>query len=303
VTTTGELLLRYDQDRARSKQVELGISEIGGCRRRAGYRLHQVPPSNVGGSVQAAMGSAIHEAVASKMAVVAEPGDLIEYRVQFAGLPGTLDRYEAATCTVVDTKTTSSRWLEHIKLHGADEQHKWQGNTYGAALVKAGREVRRIRIEYIARDTGEEWTWEEPFNPEYVRAALAWLKNVREAPLEALPRDYMPDSAFCHSCRFADICWHYGLESRAAGRVLFEDRPDAVAWTEELWQARALRKDAKAEEYRCRKALETIRPAEGIGKVQVGRHVLDFRVNGIYFVSGAVPQPGVGYEEGGDDAA
>jgi CRISPR/Cas system-associated exonuclease Cas4 (RecB family) len=300
VTTTTELLLRADQKRARHHQDEFGVSEIGGCRRRAGYRLHQVPPSNAGGSVVAALGAAIHEAVAKQVADIAEPGDLVEHEVRFAGVLGHLDRYEAATYTVIDTKTTSSRWLEHIKLHGPDEPHRWQVNIYGAALVREGRRVDRVRVEYIARDTGEEWTWEGRFEPDVVRDALRWLRNVQQVPLEMLPRDYMPDSVFCHSCRFADICWPYGLEGRGAAKVLLTQVGGADEAARELWEARQAKKAAEQREKIARAALEDVRPLEGMGLVDTADHRLAFRANGLFFVSrdSNGRQPAVGYEEG-----
>lgn len=47
--TTADLLLEWDRSRPRSRQRELGWSELGGCRRRAGYRLAGVEPTNPGG--------------------------------------------------------------------------------------------------------------------------------------------------------------------------------------------------------------------------------------------------------------
>jgi CRISPR/Cas system-associated exonuclease Cas4 (RecB family) len=308
MTTTSALLLAYDRKRARSKQDEFGISEIGGCRRRAGYRLAHTPPSDAGGSVQAAMGGAIHEAVASAMTQVAEPGDLVEHEVWFAGILGHLDRYEAATATVCDTKTTSSRWAEHIQLHGPDEPHLWQVNLYGAALVRTGREVRRVRIDYLARDTGDEWSWEGPFRPELVRAALAWLRNVQQVPLDMLPRDYMPDSAFCHSCKFASLCWPYGLEGKGPARVLLAELEGADKAADELWQAKQDIAEAKQREERARLALEALRPLQGVGLVDAGEHRLRFglqqrggkAVETLRFApkTESGRQPAVGYEEG-----
>jgi hypothetical protein len=321
MTTTSELLLRWDQQRARSKQLELGISGIGGCRRKTGYHLALTPPSTAGGSAVAAMGSAIHEVIAGAMSQVAEPDDLIEFPVVFAGIPGTVDRYEAATETACDSKTTSSRWLEHLRLHGPDEPHRWQVSIYAAALIRAGHPVRNVRIEYIARDTGEEWTAEEPFNPAVVREALTWVRNVQQTPLDMLPRDYMPDSAFCHSCRFADLCWPYGLEGRGPAKVIAEEgpclrcdqhayrhaesdhpfEPSAPHWAQLLWEARQAKKAAEAEEKRAKAALEALRPMAGTGLVDAGdEHRLSYRSNGIYFVSKRADgrQPAVGYEEG-----
>jgi hypothetical protein len=299
VTSTSELLLRHDQKRARSRQKALGMSEIGGCERRAGYRLAGFAPTNPGGSVQAMLGTAIHDVVAAEMAEVAEPGDLVEYEVSFAGVLGHLDRYEAATQTVVDVKTTSSRWLEHIKLHGPDENHRWQIHLYGAALAVEGTSVKRVRIDYLARDTAEEWTWDATFQVQEVRAALAWLDLVRKSDVEMLPRRYTPESGMCRSCPYLDACWPIPAEaSRGRMSVLFADDPDAGRWAAELWQAREDRKAAAEREKRARGALEAVRPGDGVGRVACGPYTVDFRVNGVYFVAGSDPIPALGYHEG-----
>lgn len=297
MTTTSELLLAWDQRRARTLQREIGMSDLGGCRRRAGYRLAGVEPSNSSSSVQAVLGTAIHEAIGSVMAEYAEPGDLVEHEVRFAGILGHLDRYESASQTVVDVKTTSSRWLEHIKLHGPDYPHRWQVSVYGAALAVEGREVKRVRLDYIARDTGEEWPWESRLDTRDVRDAMQWLKLVQETPLEMLPRDYEPDSVFCQHCPFLDICWEGAVPNRSPLSVLYIEDPDAEKWASELWQARLDEKAAKKRAKVAAGALDAIRPDDG-GRVQVGERTLDFRSNGLYFVSGNSRQPAVGYEEG-----
>lgn len=268
--TTSELLLEWDRNRPRSKQREFGMSELGGCRRKAGYRLAGTEPSNAGGSVQAVMGTAVHDAVAARLAESADPGDLSEYSVMFAGIKGTLDRYEAIRRTVVDVKTTSSRWLDQLKIHGPTLGHRWQVTGYGAALVAEGREVESLEIHYLARDTGEEWIAQFPFDPSALRAALAWVKEIRRTPLELLPRDYEPDSAFCQGCPFLDTCWG---EQPADGRdrrvILYAENPDATEWARKLWQARLDKADAEAREAEAKGALDALRPAEG-GTVDVG---------------------------------
>jgi hypothetical protein len=309
--TTAELLLEFDRRKARSGQVEFGMSELGGCRRRAGYRLNQVPPDNPGGSVQAAMGSAIHDAVDRVMEQLADEGVLggvlLNREVRYAGLVGHFDRFDAGQ--VIDTKTTSGRWLEHLQLHGPDEDHIWQVTLYGCALVKEGHTVTGIGIDYLARDTGEEWPWRGPFRPDlHARAALLWLKAVRETPLEMLPRDYMPDSKMCHGCKWAGQCWPYGLEGKGPAKVLLSELEGADRAADELWQARADIASAKDREARARLALEALRPLQGVGLVDAGEHRLRFglqqrggkAVETLRFAprEGSGRQPAVGYEEG-----
>lgn len=261
--TTADLLLEWDRQRPRSRQRELGWSEVGGCRRRAGYRLAGTEPTNPGGSLQAVMGTAIHDAVQQRLNETAGPDDLVEHEVVFAGIPGHLDRYEADTETLVDVKTTSSRWLEHIKEHGPDRSHLWQVNGYAAALMnQSGMKVRvrRIVIDYIARDTGELYRWTGKPDVQKVRDALEWLKTVRDTDLEMLNRDYAPDSAFCRHCPFFDTCWDGAIPDRDLRSVLFVEDPDAAAWARKLDQARADKADAADREAEARGALDALRP-------------------------------------------
>src|SRR5215831_15611485 len=177
--TTAQLLLLADQRRPRTRQLDIGPSDLGSCRRRTGYKLARTPHVNKAGSVQAAIGSAVHDLIALVMEEVRQDGDLIEHPVEFLGVKGRLDRYDAETFTVRDTKTTSRRWLDHIRLHGPEHSHIWQVHWYGAGCVQAGMRVENVAIEYLCRDTGEEYIWQQPFSPQHLKDAIEWLKLVR----------------------------------------------------------------------------------------------------------------------------
>lgn len=258
--TTADLLLEWDRRRPRTQQREIGWSDIGGCRRRAGYRLAGTEPSNPGGSIQAVLGTAIHNAISGVLAEIAEPGDLVEHEVRFGGIKGHLDRYEAATLTVRDVKSTSKRWLTKLKANGPPQDNLWQLHGYAAALIAAGYKVRRVALDYIARDTGECWTWEQPFDPTHVRDALAWVDEVRTAPLEMLPRDYDPDGPFCKGCPFFLTCWEGYVPNRDMRSVLYVEHPDGAGWIDKLEQARADKADAERREKEAKGALDAVRP-------------------------------------------
>lgn len=265
MTTTAELLLEWDKGRGRSQQTEIGMSEIGGCRRRAGYRLAGVEPTNAGGSVQAVMGTAIHAAVEQVFHQMQAVGlipaeDLVEYEVRFAGILGHLDRYDSLRFEVDDTKTTNQRWLDHIKLHGADQAHIWQVMLYAAALIRQGHKVHTVVIDYIARDTGNDHQVRMPFDPLAVRDALEWLRQVRDTDVEMLNRDYAPDTAFCGHCPFLDTCWGDQVPNRSPLSVLYVEDPDAAKWAEQLRGARAVIAEAKKIEAEAKGALDALRP-------------------------------------------
>lgn len=263
--TTAQLLLEWDKRRDRSKQTEIGMSEVGECRRRAGYRVNGIAPTNPSGSVQAVMGTAVHDAVEKVFHAMQALGlipaeDLVEYEVRFAGVLGHLDRYDSWRKRLKDTKTTSQRWLDHIILHGADISHTWQTHLYAAALIQAGYQVHDIMIDYLARDTGNDHQVIIPFDIKHVRDALAWLQNVRETPLEYLARDYAPESPFCNHCPFFDRCWDGGVPGRDLRSVLYVQDPDAAKWARQLDEARAMKKEAAALEAEAKGALDALRP-------------------------------------------
>lgn len=284
--TTSQMLLEWDRMRVRSMQRAIGWSEIGGCRKRAGYRLAGTEPSNPSGSVQAVLGTAIDDAV-NQVAVKA--GMVQQQSIEFAGITGHFDRLEhsdpdpspdAKPDTVVDVKTVGTdRWLEHIELHGASEANRFQIHAYAAGLLMQGYPIRWVRLDYIARDTGREWAWRERFSPTVVKDALYWVRRVRELDLEMLPRDYEPASAFCRSCPFQKPCWGDQTGDRDPRAVIYAERPDAAEWAERLFHIRATKAKLADEEEHVRGVLDGLRPDDPKALVQAGDRLLEFRPN------------------------
>lgn len=273
--TTGDLLLRWDRRRPRSQQTEFGMSELGGCRRRAKYRFEGTAPTDSGGSVQAVMGTVLHAGVSDVLRDMQGegliPGDaLIEHKVVFAGIPGHLDLYIEPELT--DTKSTSSHWLRKLRTQGPTLSNMWQTHGYAAALIAEGRPVRRINIDYIARDTGEQWRWTGPFETRHVRDALAWVNTVRSTPLEDTPRDHDPTGPFCEHCPFFTACWDGYIVGRDPRSVLMVEDQNAAAWAAKLADARDRKAAALKDEALAKGALDALRPNdEGIAEVRVDR--------------------------------
>lgn len=267
--TVEDLLLAYDRSRDRTKQREIGMSDVGSCRRRAGYRLAGVEPTNEGGSVPAVLGTAIHAVLAEQAIKDAEDGDLVEHAVSFAGILGHLDHYKAAARTLVDWKTVSRRRLDSIELDGIPLNHRHSTALYAAACALSGRPVERIVLDYICRDTGETHRAERPFVHDEVEAALEWIANVRDADLEMLPRDYRPDSPVCGNCPFLDLCWtNNAMPGRNPLTALWSDDPDAAKWAAELEDARREQGRVKDRVERAKGALDALRP-DGGGRLAI----------------------------------
>jgi hypothetical protein len=241
------------------------MSELGDCQRRGGYRMGGYQPTNQGGSVQAVMGTVLHEAVASVLKDLQADGlipadDLIEHEVFFAGIKGHLDRFEPGPGRLTDTKSTTSRWLDKLKVNGPTLSNVWQTHAYGAALMVEGHKVRTIAIDYIARDTGDEWRWEGPFETAHIRDALEWVNRVRSTHVEDLPREYAPDSPWCQHCPFFDLCWDGAIPGRDPRSALYVEDPDAAGWAEKLTDARDRKKAAEKDEATAKGALDALRP-------------------------------------------
>lgn len=278
MTSTSALLLLADRFRDRSQQRTIGMSELGGCRKKVGYKLAGVEPVNNVGSVQAVIGTAIHEAVAKAVRLLNREGDLVEQEVEFAGIIGHLDRYEAEDGRVVDVKTVSTRWLEHIKLHGPSRGHRWQVSLYAAALMKAGENVRKCRIDYLVRDSGDEYQVEWDFSPKDVKEALEWLREVQETPLPLLPRDEEPDSPMCRGCPFGGtdggICWKGYVPDRDFRSVILAEGKDAGEAAGELFKVREDIKQLKKREERLKGILDGERPNVSWEIVKAGSYYL-----------------------------
>ena len=93
ITDPKELLLHVlhskDAGRDRSKQTQVGPSEIGGCRRKVWYRLNAQPETNENQSKLAAiMGTAIHAAIEDAITTLDPEGKdyLVETAVEYGDI-------------------------------------------------------------------------------------------------------------------------------------------------------------------------------------------------------------------------
>ncbi len=274
IPSTAELLLRWDWERPRSQQRALGFSDLGSCRRQAGYKLHGYPPEKPSGSIQAVMGTAVHDAVDNALVLMRKQGllphdSVINEEVRFGGLTGHPDLYVDGICR--DTKTIGyDAQLANYKLNGPPRRHLWQVMTYAAALIVSDRPVHTVQLDYLVRDSGNSWMWEGPFDYGAVYEAMQWLEQIRETDLDMLARDYAPDSAVCRGCSFFNRCWDgHVLDRDERSAILVEDH-DAVGWAVKLEDARARLKEAKEAESLAKGVLDALRPnSEGRGEVKL----------------------------------
>ncbi|NDE28098.1 MAG: hypothetical protein EB080_04230 [Burkholderiaceae bacterium] len=140
MTDPKELLLQVlrdkDAGRARSKQTQVGPSELGGCRRKVWYRLNDQPETNDNElKLSAIMGTAIHAEIEKAISTADPKGEKywVETSVEYNGMKAHIDLYIPETGDVIDWKTVKVKNLSYFP----SLQQRWQVQVYGYLLDKS----------------------------------------------------------------------------------------------------------------------------------------------------------------------
>lgn len=213
----GDAAKTVDARSARSKQRKVGASEIGVCRRRAGYSHHGHPITDVENvtGLKAVAGSWYHKGALDTMR--REWGSLIETTVEntilrghvdaielpddwreIAGLPPVADAPD--TIVVDDLKTKDdARAVDYVRMRGPNRQELYQTHLYGGMLRKG----------WIGPSTGR---WK---NTEKALAEAVKLMGQGGLPVETVRLRYMArtgheNAEYIHEQRFDE-----GIEEEA----------------------------------------------------------------------------------------
>lgn len=214
----GTMLVRalnnWDSRRARSKQVEIGPSQIGGCRRQVYYQLIDAPKLHTPDKLASIMGTAIHEMIAQAIKSEDPFGGnfLIEQELDDEGLPAHTDLYIRDKGLVVDWKTTTKTGQRYFP----SEQQIMQVNLYAYILEKNGETPKEVSLVSIARDGKFEHikTHSEPYNRELAESGLKWLEEVKESAAKKEIPDPEKPKHFCFaSCQWYDPTGEVGCAS------------------------------------------------------------------------------------------
>jgi len=213
MTDPKELLLTAlragDAKRSRSTQVQIGPSEVGGCRRKVWYRLNDQPETNDNLSKLAAiMGTAIHAEIEKAIESVDPNGEKykVELEVEYGDIKAHIDLFVPETGDVIDWKTVKVKNLSYFP----SLQQRWQVQVYGYLLAKNGYAVNRVSLCAIARDGDERdvKVHTEDYDESIALEALGWLAAVKEAAEPPAPEK---DSSFCQNyCQFYDSSGEMG---------------------------------------------------------------------------------------------
>jgi hypothetical protein len=168
----------------RSLQVSLGSSEAGHvCQRRKAYKLAGTPTVNFRDPLRSMVGKGVHLGFAEMMTRL-DGGSgrfLVESRVEYRGIPGTVDLYDRMTGTVVDWKTTTLAKVKHLRHEGPAASYVTQTQLYGAGLKAAGEDVRTVALLFVPVDGSldQMWAWRQPFDQRVADTAVDEVESLR----------------------------------------------------------------------------------------------------------------------------
>jgi len=221
-----ELLLHVlhnkDASRDRSKQTQVGPSEIGSCRRKVWYRLNAQPETNENQSKLAAiMGTAIHAAIEDAIGFIDPEGKeyLVETAVSYGDMKAHVDLFVPSTGAVIDWKTSKVKNLSYFP----SKQQRWQVQVYGYLLSMNGYEVKTVNLVAIARDGAEKdvKVHTEPYDEAVALEAFAWLNEVKASTTLPEPEK---DQSFCKDyCQYYDATEEMGCAGLKKERIVLSE--------------------------------------------------------------------------------
>jgi hypothetical protein len=199
-----DVLRAKDAGRSRSKQTQVGPSELGGCRRKVWYRLNGRDATNDNElKLAAIMGTAIHAEIEKAISALDPKGEkyLVETEAEFEGMKAHIDLYIPETGDVIDWKTVKVKNLSYFP----SLQQRWQVQVYGYLLEKSGKgKPKTVNLVAIARDGDERdvKVHSEPYDPALAQDALNWLSAIKESAIAPEPER---DQSYCRFyCKYFD---------------------------------------------------------------------------------------------------
>lgn len=189
-----------ESSRPRSNQVQIGPSELGGCRRKVWYRLNDQPETNDNElKLAAIMGTAIHASI--ETALKNHEGIVLEAEVEHNGMKAHVDCYFKDTGDVVDWKTVKMKNLSYFP----SQQQRWQVQVYGYLIEQSGLgKVHNVHLVAIPRDGDERdiKVHSEKYDTSVALEALNWLEAIKASDTAPEPER---DESYCKFyCKYYD---------------------------------------------------------------------------------------------------
>ena len=204
-----------ENNRPRSTQVQIGPSELGGCRRKVWYRLNDQPETNDAElKLAAIMGTAIHSAIESAFA--GDNSIVLEQTVEYNGMKAHVDAFLPDSGDVIDWKTVKAKNLSYFP----SQQQRWQVQVYGYLIDKAGKgKPRTVNLVAIPRDGDERdiKVHSEPYDEAIALEALNWLEAIKESADAPAPER---DESYCKFyCKYYDASGEMGCVGLKKERI------------------------------------------------------------------------------------
>ena len=205
-----KILHDKDNSRARSNQVQIGPSELGGCRRKVYFRLNNQHETNDNEMKLAAiMGTAIHASIEKALEFADPTGKkyVVEQEVEYGDMKAHIDLWIPETGDVVDWKTVKKANLSYFP----STQQRWQVQVYGYLLDKSGKgKPVNVNLVAIPRDGDERdiKVHSEPYDSAIAEEALNWLAAIKETTEAPAPER---DESYCKFyCKYYDASGEIG---------------------------------------------------------------------------------------------
>lgn len=205
-------LTSYDNNRERSQQEQIGVSQLGGCRKQVWLQLNKAEKTNTNTlRLPALMGTAIHKMIEEALVKESWGEYWLEEELEYDGLKGHVDLYIPEIGAVVDWKTTKLKNLDYFP----SKQQRWQVHVYAWLIQKAGNAMpKTVTLVAIPRDGDERQIkiHTEEYNEQIALEAIAWLRDVQSRDAAPEPERYA--AQFCqHYCPyFGEKCGGKGKE-------------------------------------------------------------------------------------------
>ncbi|OZE95070.1 hypothetical protein CH302_19205 [Rhodococcus sp. 15-2388-1-1a] len=257
-----------DADHERSTQAEIGVSEIGQCERRAGYRMTNTPKTDpVSPSRPALLGTWIHEKVLPLIAALF--GGEVEVTVLVDGVKGHTDLMRNVSGdreVIVDLKTCTQSKMSKVRAYGPPRGHTWQTNLYAEARRQAGANVVMIGLVYLDRALGDTEVWCSRPDPDVTAEARQWIRDVKQADdPDLLPRGGRGPG---HDWVCTDCAWRTRCFPEGVATLITEGGDEAVADAAQLHYDAGQREAAAKKDKKFASALlEGVTGVHGVYKI------------------------------------
>lgn len=183
-----DVLANLDGSRPRSRQTRLGPSELGTpCQRQIAMKLAGIPrqPEDKRPPWAPMQGTAMHtlmeEALRFHNAQLGRERWVVEEKLvvdpgldDVDPITGHGDAFDTDHACVIDWKYTGVTTLREVKRKTVPNEqlvkpeYRVQGHLYGRGHERAGRDVRYVRLVFLARshDYADSAEWTEEYQPE-----------------------------------------------------------------------------------------------------------------------------------------